>query len=214
VRRRLASRWSLSRQQHRFVTVLNIPVNDIAYDKVSKKLFASIPSVAGLSGNSVTEIDPVTATLGTSVFVGSEPNKIAVSDDGQTVYVGIDGAASVRRVDVASHTATTQFRLGSVPFDGTPFTAADMIVVPGNANAVAVARMQPGLSPPGKGVVIYDNGVARPNIGQSPWQQSNLPIVWSDSRNALRITAVWWQLTKDECRRCGSDGYRKHIISI
>ena len=133
-----------------FVTVLNIPVNDIAYDKVSKKLFASIPSVAGPSGNSVTEIDPVTATLGTSVFVGSEPNKIAVSDDGQTLYVGIDGAASVRRVDVASHTATTQIRLGSELFDGVPFTAADMIVVPGNANAVAVARMQPGLSPPGK----------------------------------------------------------------
>ena len=46
-----------------------------------KKLFASVPSRAGAGGNAVTEINPVTATLGTSVFVGSEPNKMAISED-------------------------------------------------------------------------------------------------------------------------------------
>ena len=86
-----------------FVRVLNLPVNDIAYEKQSKKLFVSVPSRIGAGGNSVTEIDPTTGTVGASVFVGSEPNKLAVSDDGQTVYVGIDGAASVRRVNMAAH---------------------------------------------------------------------------------------------------------------
>ncbi|HEY6804279.1 MAG TPA: Calx-beta domain-containing protein [Pyrinomonadaceae bacterium] len=156
-----------------FVRVLNLPVNDMVYDKVGKKLFASLPSTAGPGGNSVTEIDPETGTLGNSVFVGSEPNKIAVSDDGQSVYVGIDGAASVRRVDVASHTAGVQIRLGSDPPIGVPFTAADLAVLPGNGNAVAVARKQPGLSPPGTGVVVYDNGIARPNVGNAP---GNNPI--------------------------------------
>src|SRR6185436_12056520 len=146
-----------------FVRVLNIPVNDIVYDKVSKKIFASIPSTAGARGNSVMEIDPVTAEPGVGVFVGSEPNKLAISD-GQTIYVGIDGAAAVRRVDVASHTATTQFRLGSDGGTGTFWTAGDLAVVPGNPNAVAIARIQPGLSPPGTGVAVYDNGVQRTNI--------------------------------------------------
>ncbi len=147
-----------------FVRVLNMPVNDVAYDKLSKKLFASVPSRAGAGGNAVTEIDPVTAALGASVFVGSEPNKIAISDDGQALYVGLDGAAQVRRVDVATHTAGTQFRIGADQGTGTAFNAGDLAVVPGNPNAVAVARIQPGLSPPGTGVAVYDNGVQRPNI--------------------------------------------------
>src|ERR1044072_1308856 len=109
-----------------FVRVLNLPVNDITYDKVSKKIFASIPSRAGAAGNSVTEIDPVTGTFGVSTFVGSEPNKIAISNDGQTVYVGLDGSASVRRMDVASHTATVQFRLGNDSGTQTPYTASDL----------------------------------------------------------------------------------------
>jgi DNA-binding beta-propeller fold protein YncE len=150
-----------------FVRVLNLPVNDIAYEKQSKKLFASVPSRAGAGGNSITEIDPATGALGASVFVGSEPNKLAVSDDGQAIYVGLDGATSVRRVDVATHTAGTQFRLGSEQFTGSAFTAGDMAVVPGNPNAVAVARVQPGQSPPGTGVAVYDDGVQRPNIAQS-----------------------------------------------
>ena len=147
-----------------FVRVLNVPVNDITYDKVSKKLFVSVPSRVGANGNSVTEIDPVTGALGASVFVGSEPNKIAISDDGQTVYVGLDGAAQVRRVDVATHTAGTQFRIGSDQGTGTAFTAGDLAIVPGNPNATTVARIQPGLSGPGTGVAVYDNGVQRPNI--------------------------------------------------
>src|SRR5262245_3775349 len=150
-----------------FVRVLNLPVNDIAYEKQSKKLFVSVPSRVGAGGNSVTEIDPATGALGASVFVGSEPNKLAVSDDGQTVYVGIDGAASVRRVNMATHTASTQFRLGVDQFSATAFTAGDLAVVPGNSNAVAIARIQPGLSPPGTGVAVYDNGVQRPNIANT-----------------------------------------------
>ncbi len=141
-----------------FVRVLNLPVNDIAYDRQSMKLFASLPSRAGAGGNSVTEIDPATGTLGASVFVGSEPNKIAVSDDGQTLYVGLDGAGSVRRVDVDTHTAGALFRLGSEPFAGTHYLAGDLAVVPGAPNAVAVARTRPSTSPPGGGVVVFDDG--------------------------------------------------------
>ncbi|HEV2860519.1 MAG TPA: Calx-beta domain-containing protein [Pyrinomonadaceae bacterium] len=150
-----------------FVRVLNLPVNDIAYDKQSKKLFASVPSRAGAGGNSVTEIDPATGALGASVFVGSEPNKLAISDDGQALYVGLDGASSVRRVDVASRTAGAKFGLGSDQFSGSTFTAGDLAVVPGNPNAVAVARIRSGQSPPGTGVAVYDNGVQRPNVAGS-----------------------------------------------
>ena len=147
-----------------FIRQLSLRVNDVAYSQTTHMLYVSVPSSVGAGGNAVTEIDPVTGALGASVFVGSEPNKLALSDNGHTVYVGLDGAASVRRVDMATHTASTQFRLGFDQGTGTPYTAGDFAIMPGNPNAVAVARIQPGLSPPGTGVAVYDDGVQRPNI--------------------------------------------------
>src|SRR6185436_8210560 len=154
-----------------FVRVLNMAVNDITYDKLSKKLFASVPSRAGAGGNAVTEIDPATGALGASVFVGSEPSKIALSDDGQALYVGLNGSASVRRVDLATHTAGTQFRLGFDQFSGIPFMPGDLAVVPGDPNAVAVAKLNTS-STPGAGVAVYDNGVSRPNVATNPGDES------------------------------------------
>src|SRR6185295_7629173 len=113
------------------------------------------------------EIDPATGALGASVFVGSEPNKLALSADGQALYVGLDGAASVRRVDVATHTAGMQFRLGSDQFTGIPFMPGDVAVMPGDPNAVAVAKLNTS-STPGAGVAVYDNGVQRPNVATNP----------------------------------------------
>src|ERR1700749_838219 len=155
-----------------FVRVLNLPVNDIVYEKQSKKLFASVASRVGAGGNSVAEIDPATGALGTSVFVGSEPNKLAVSDDGQTVYVGLDGAAAVRRVDMATHTASTRFSRGAEPFMGSTYLAGELALVPGNPGAVVVARSRPFTSPPGGGVVVFDDGVQRPNISSPPGSSS------------------------------------------
>ena len=36
--------------------------------------------------------------FGQPVFIGSEPGKLAISDEGQYLYVSLDGAASVRRL--------------------------------------------------------------------------------------------------------------------
>jgi hypothetical protein len=112
-------------------------------------------------------IDRSFAMEGTTELVELRENKIALSDDSQTIYVGLDGAAAVRRVDVASHTATTQFRLGSDQFSGIPFTVGALAVMPGDPNAVAVARLNT-TSTPGAGVAVYDNGVQRPNIATNP----------------------------------------------
>ena len=61
---------------------------------------------------------------------------------------------------MATHTAGTQFRLGGGrEASARPSRLATWPSVPGNHNAVAVAHIQPGLSPPGTGVAVYDNGV-------------------------------------------------------
>ena len=110
----------------------------------------------------MTPIDPLTFGVGTSVFVGSNPNKLARSDNGQYIYVGLDGAGAVRRFDLATQTAGLQFSVGSHPMFG-PFTAQDIAVMPGSPGTVAIARQISGGSPRNKGVAIFDEGVQRPN---------------------------------------------------
>ena len=92
--------------------------NDIIYDSFSRKIYASVPSSAGLYGNSITVIDPFSGATGPSVYIGSEPNKLALSHDGEYLYIGLDGAAAVRRFHIPTLTAGLQFTLGSDPYDG------------------------------------------------------------------------------------------------
>ncbi len=105
-------------------------------------------------------IDPFTGTIETSVFVGSEPGKLALSDNSQYLYVSLDGAASICRVDVAAQMADLQFSLGS-GIHG-PRYAEDIEVLPGNPEAIAVSLQFLSVSPRFAGVAIYVNGVPRP----------------------------------------------------
>jgi YVTN family beta-propeller protein len=62
---------------------ISLVANDILYDPFSRRIYASVPGGAGTAGNSVTVIDPATRAIGASVFVGSEPGQLAISDNGQ-----------------------------------------------------------------------------------------------------------------------------------
>lgn len=158
----LGAAAELAQAQPRFVA---LPANDLVYDAVRQRLYASVPSSAGARGNTVTAIDPFTGTIGASVFVGSEPGRLELSDDGQFLYVGLNGAPAVRRVDLQTFTATLQFPVGSDPFYG-PLYVEDLDVAPGQPTVVAVSRRRPGISPEHGGVAIFDNGVARPTVTQ------------------------------------------------
>ena len=147
-----------------FVKQVSLPTNDLVYDQATQKLYASVPSRAGNIGNSITLIDPVTGNLDNSVFVGSEPTHLAQADDGQTMYVELDGAAAVRRFNTATQTAGQQFSIGLDNFNGV-YRLSDLAVAPGNPGLVAVARQHRAVSPSQAGVVVFENGVQRPNAG-------------------------------------------------
>ncbi len=139
---------------------VSLSAKDLIYDPLTQTIYASVPSSGGPTGNSITPIDPVTGDVGSSVFVGSEPGKLAISDDGQFIYVSLDGAAAVRRFVIPTQTAELQFSLGSDPFFG-PYTVEDMQVLPGFPESVAISRQNPGVSPKHAGVAIYETGVQR-----------------------------------------------------
>jgi hypothetical protein len=142
-----------------FIRHLSLPANDVIYNPADGTLYASMPSSAGASGNSILPINPATGETGTPVFVGSEPHKLAMSDDGRTLYVSLDGASSIRRFDTATRTLGQQFYIGHTSISS--YAVSDLAVAPGNPNLVAVARHIPTLSIRGAGVAIFDNGVQR-----------------------------------------------------
>ena len=98
--------------QAQTVKSLNLVTNHIIYEPVSGMIYASVPSSAGSNGNSIATIDPTRAAITRRVFIGSEPDVLAASDDGQFVYAGLDGADAVRRYTIATHSAGLQFSLG------------------------------------------------------------------------------------------------------
>jgi hypothetical protein len=173
-----------------FIRQLSLPTNDFIYNPADKMLYASVPSSAGAAGNSIVSVNPATGETGTPVFIGSEPGRLAMSDDGHTLYVALDGSHVVRRFDTATRASGQQFSLGQHSVLGT-YTATDIAVAPGNPNLLAVARSSVDSNTPGGGgVAIYDNGVARSKTGP----------IWSSGAHSLAFSAT-------ESKLYGSSSY-------
>jgi hypothetical protein len=179
--------------QSEFIRQIPLVANDVVYSPVTGKLYASVPSSAESGGNSIATINPVTGAITNLVFIGSEPNELALSDDGHTLYVALDGAFAVRRFDVISQTAGLQFSVGSDDPHG-PYSIRDLAVAPGNPNLVAVARYYRGVSPPEAGVAVYENGIQRTQTGPSH-SVGNDYLAFSASASKLYGTGLYSGLT-------------------
>ncbi len=142
------------------VNTVDVTTNDLVYDSNTDRIYVSIPSSNGSNGNSIGVINPNNYTLENTVFIGSEPSVLAISDDGQFIYSGFSGASIVRRFVISSQTSGLQFSLGSDSSTGS-FYVQDIEVMPGQANTIAVARRNIGFSPKHEGVAIYDDSVMR-----------------------------------------------------
>lgn len=138
--------------------IIDLATNDLIYDPGTQRIYASVP---GTPGN-ITPIDPMTGTTGTAIPVGNGPRKLARSDNGQFLYVGLDGEAAVQRIDVTTQTAGLKVALGTDSISGLPLFAEDIEVLPGISQSVAISRRNQGFSPRHEGVAIYDGGVRRP----------------------------------------------------
>jgi hypothetical protein len=170
-----------------FSTYLALPTNDMVYNTADGLFYASVPSTAGAGlGNSIVSIDPNTGVVGTPIWIGSEPNKLALASDNTTLWVGLDGAGAVRKVDLSTKTAGLQFGLGGVTgVYNSPNAAVSIAVMPGLPNTIAVAPYNSGTWWNG-GVTVYDSGVARPTTFNNGGALMNVnAIAFSSSGNSI-----------------------------
>ncbi len=135
----------------------------MAADPTREVIYLALPSSSAAYPNSVVAVDAPTASVLWSLPVGSEPNTLAVAHDGSILYVGLDGAARVRAVNLATRQACASFSLGYATYYG-PLFAGDMDVVPGSPQVLVVSMRRKGVSPDFGGVAVFDHGWRRPQM--------------------------------------------------
>ncbi len=146
-----------------YTAYIPIANNSMVLNPASGLLYVTVPSSAGAPyGNTVVSVDPETGNLGIPIRVGSEPNRIAVTDDGKYLWVGLDGGSAVRRVDLAAGTADLQFSIAgnNTGWYANPATVLAIAALPGSDTAVVVGTNGTGNSGSNT-IAIYDSGVLR-----------------------------------------------------
>ena len=140
---------------------------DLVYDPVNQVLYLSVTGTAATHPNTICILNPTTATVSSAQPAGSNPNALAISDDSQFLYAGIDGSASVQRFTLPGLVTDINYPLPTDSFGGGPFFALDLQVAPGAPHTTAVTLAVSGSSPAAQGgITIFDDTTARPTIAK------------------------------------------------
>jgi len=173
-------------------TTITQTSNNLIFDPVHQVFFISVPSTASTLGNTVTALD-LSGNAISSQFAGSEPNVLALSNDGQFLYAGIDGAGRAQRYSLPSFNPDISYSLGN-PNQFGPATAIDFQVAPNSSHTVAYAT---GTFTPfffSDGVVVFDDATPRTNRAFTQptslqWQDPST-LLGSDNFSGLLVMGV------------------------
>ncbi len=139
----------------------------MAYDPARQVIYLSVaenPSFGGSPpelNDTIAVLDLATGAITRSVFVGNNPNHLAISDDGQFLYAGLDDNSSMQRFVLPALDPDLTIPLGSNLFFG-PNLALDIQVAPGEPHTIAVSLGTLNFSPHAAGgIAIFDDGIPR-----------------------------------------------------
>jgi len=159
-------------------------------------LFVSVASHDKRHPNEVLMFAPEAPQVSAAIRAGSSPGPLALSDDGSTLYAGLDGAGAVVPIDVATRTARAPFTLGLDRYAGA-IVASDLAVMPTRPDVVAL--MTSHVYDTGtQGLWVFEAGVpmfspAAQPLPQSPGQVTfiDTDTLWTDGQDLthLRLTA-------------------------
>jgi hypothetical protein len=145
------------------VQIVNQASKNIVFDSVNQLFYLSVPNT-NPSGNTITVLDPSTTQIVGAQYAGSNPNVIAISDDGQFLYAGLDGSSSVQRFTLPSLAKDIRYPLAANSIQG-PFFPLDLQVAPGASRTTAVTSGTFNSSPAASGgISIFDDAAMRPTV--------------------------------------------------
>jgi hypothetical protein len=144
--------------------VVQMSARTIAADPVRSVVYAGLDSTDSAHPSAVVALDATTGAIMWTLHVTGTPQVLAVSDDGQFLYVGTVTEPQITRIALATHSADLTIPLGSSSTYG-PYRANSIHVSPGHPHTIAVQRecMCNGpYSSTDVGITLYDDAVARP----------------------------------------------------
>ena len=138
---------------------------DLVYDSTRGLFYASVPAEGAVPPNRIVTIDPRTGLQTGSVAAGDNPGNLAVSDDGQYLYVVVTNDTVVRRFHLPDFQPDLEFLVGDDRPLG-PLVAGQIAVPPHRPHSLAVARFQPQRSSSDRGIALFDDGTPLPATTQ------------------------------------------------
>ena len=119
--------------------VLNVAASAITYDPFTRKLYAALPSTStNIAGNSIVAIDPATANVGAPINVGSEPNLLAETSDGNYLFVGLSGTRAIGRFNLLNQGVDLTVPIPATSIYLSPSSATSLATIPGTDTTLAV----------------------------------------------------------------------------
>jgi len=143
------------------IHVVDVEAVDMVHDPVGGRLIVSVGEAGTSHAGEVIAVDPTTGEIVHFVDVAGPLGAVVVSDDGSTAHVSAAGGISIVRVDLSTWESEPPFEVGSDPFGGGAFLAADIAALPGSSTSILVSRGVDDMTPRHGGVAIYDDGVPR-----------------------------------------------------
>jgi hypothetical protein len=126
-------------------------------------IYVAVGPSGGDYADSIIVLDPISAEYIGGVRVGPNPDRLAISDDGTTLWAALHDRSSVLEIDVSSDVVSLdEYVLPEGDFAPRAHAAGPMVLLPGTTDSLAVTLHVDDLSPSLVGVVLLDRGVARP----------------------------------------------------
>jgi hypothetical protein len=167
-------------------TSIAISTAGIVWDSQTNTLYAIIPAYSALDANTLAEINPYSGTIEQAVQLDGgvgriEPGTLAVSDDGQYLYVAVSDSAE--QTDHIERLLTSNLGLDATITLPSFELVAALATAPGAAQTVAVQTS--GNSPE---LVIYDNTTARPNTLTGQSGNTLVSFTWGADSSTIYAT--------------------------
>jgi hypothetical protein len=141
------------------IVKIELQHNDLIYDRLRSRYYASISSRAIENSNRIAIIDASTGSITYSANpVGSDPGSLAISTDGSVLYAGLNGTGEVVKLALPGVNPVSSVQLPMSNNSGQIY-AGKIAVSPIDPDVIAVSLRYVGYSPNHAGVALIRNSV-------------------------------------------------------
>jgi hypothetical protein len=137
----------------------SVAVQQVVSSPDGSHVYGVVRSTASTYPGEVVEVNAESGVVERHLFVGADPHRIAISDDGSTIMVGHDDANLLTEVDVADFEVRRTIALPAGEW------ADDIDARPGMTSSFTVVVDNHCCSPSLAGTVLVENGIIAPKRG-------------------------------------------------